>query len=179
MQNYTQTDPRWKNLTYDGVNTFGKTGCLVVSLANLSDKSPIDVASILKNNNLFTNGYINDSAKAAQVLGLEYNGVSQNKPDYDTIAETNYYSPGQHFFIVKVDGSIIDPLGLHSSYPIVNYRLFKSKGDIMLYDLFSTPDGAVYERLNNYALVHIPSPDFAVKYYGSDWLSKVTKVDDI
>jgi outer membrane murein-binding lipoprotein Lpp len=54
-----------------------------------------------------------------------------------------------------------------------------SQGDIMTYDLFSTPDGAVYERLNNYALVHIPNPDFAAKYYGADWASKVQKVDDI
>lgn len=49
----------------------------------------------------------------------------------------------------------------------------------MQYDLFGTPDGAVYERLNNYALVHLPNSDFAARYYGADWQSKVTKVDDI
>lgn len=47
----------------------------------------------------------------------------------------------------------------------------------MTYDLFRDPSGAVYERLNNYALVHIPDPGFLEKYYGKSPV--ITDVSDI
>jgi len=127
-----QCDPKWGSLTYDGKNTFCASGCFVCSLSMLCGKTPPETAKILKNNGLFTNGYLNDSVKAAQVLGLEYNGKSLTKPPYDTIAETNYFAPNvpQHFFIKKADNSQVDPLGKSIVYPIVSYRLFKRKDDM-------------------------------------------------
>ena len=136
-----QCDPRWGSLTYDGKNTFCKYGCMVCSLSMLCDKTPPETAKILKDNGLFTNGYLNDSVKAAQVLGLEYNGKSTIKPAYDTIAETNYFdnksttAVEQHFYIVKEDGSQVDPLGKSILYPVVSYRLFKRKDDMAWYQI--------------------------------------------
>jgi hypothetical protein len=69
------------------------------------------------------------SPLAATALDLEYNGVSYEKPDYDCICETSYFDPKtpQHFFILRKDGSINDPLGKNINYPIKSYRLFKAK----------------------------------------------------
>lgn len=149
MNDYLQCDPRWGSKTYDGVNTFCKFGCLVVSLSNLLKQSPIDVAKTLKDNGLFTNGYINDSQKAAQVLGLEYNGVSHSRPNYPTIAETNYFAPKnpQHFFVINPDGSQLDPLGKSIKYPIVSYRLFRRKEN-MAGQLYNDSNGNVWISYN-------------------------------
>lgn len=130
MKDYKQCDPVRSNLKYDGVNTFCKNGCFVCSLADMTDRDPVDVAATLRSNGLFTNGYINDSAKAASLLGLEYHGKTTVKPDYDCIGETNYFG-GQHFFVVQKNGNLIDSLGKGIYYPIVSYRLFK-RGDEMI-----------------------------------------------
>jgi hypothetical protein len=78
------------------------------------------------------------SDKAAWILGLQYFGISKEKPDYDTIAMTDFYDvPGtkrieQHFFIVLKDGTRFDPLGSSKviDYKIVEYRLFKRKEQV-------------------------------------------------
>jgi hypothetical protein len=129
MNHYLQTDPRWANLKYDGENTFARYGCFVTSLAMIADKLPTEVAKILKDNDLFTNGYINDSTKAASLLGLIYDGKSTSKPDYDCICETLYYG-GQHFFVLLKDGTQLDPLGKSIKYPIKTYRLFRKEENV-------------------------------------------------
>ena len=137
---YSQLDPRWANLKYDVVNTFKSYGCFVVALSMMLDKLPTETAKILKDNGLFTNGYINNIAKAAEVLGLEYNGKSQTKPSYDTIAWTNYYDNAstntieKHFFIVRVYNSLLDPLGKGIYYPIKEYYLFRG-GNMSWYSI--------------------------------------------
>ena len=130
MTDYKQTDPRWKNTIYQDKLTYGAFGCFITSLGNLVNLTPPETAAKLIAGGGLVGGLI-QSTKAAQILGLEYNGISQNKPNYDCIAETTYWDkPGtnqieQHFFIVKVDGKQQDPLGLKTNYPIKSYRLFK------------------------------------------------------
>jgi hypothetical protein len=138
MQDWKQCDPSIANLKYDGVNTFCKNGCFVCALADITNRTPNDVAWTLKSNGLFTDGYINDLAKAASVLGLEWHGKSTTKPNYACIAWTNYFDNAKtnaiekHFFVVKTDGSLVDPLGKGIYYPIKEYYLFKAKGENML-----------------------------------------------
>ena len=86
------------------------------------------------------------TGKAAQILGLDYFGISTTQPDYPCIALTDHFAPKYptHFFIINPDGSQIDPLGLNIKYHIVNYRLFKAKGDSM-----PTPSGFSNEQIKS------------------------------
>lgn len=132
MTYYSQKDPRWANEIYAAGLTFKAYGCFVTSLAMICDIEPPKVAEILRNNGCFdSQGYLN-SDKAAVALGLEYNGVSKTRPDYDCICETAYFAPKnpQHFFVLTKDG-VQDPLGLGINYPIKSYRLFKRIGEDM------------------------------------------------
>lgn len=132
MTYYSQKDPRWANIEYAPNCTYAKYGCFVTSLAMMCDRTPLEVGTLLR-----ANGCISDSGilkypnKVASLLGLEYLGESEIKPNFDCIADTYYYDKPttsyteQHFFVIKVDGSILDPLGLRTSYPIATYRLFR------------------------------------------------------
>ena len=133
MTDFKQTDPRWKDLIYQAGLTYGADACFLTSLGNLVNLDPVTTAQKLIAGGGLVNGNI-VSQVSADILGLEYNGTSNTKPDYDCIAMTDYFEAeykSEHFFIVKSDGSIQDPLGLNINYPIVNYRLFKAKGELM------------------------------------------------
>jgi hypothetical protein len=166
MTDYKQNSGPWANLIYDKDSKgnpliYKSDACFVTSLGNLVDKNPADTAELLRNGGGLVNGLI-QSEKAAQILGLEYLGTSKTKPNYATIAETGYFAPKspQHFFIVKEDGSILDPLGLHSSYPIVSYRLFKRK-ESMAGKLYENSSGQVWISYNGKRFYVEAPQDFA------------------
>ncbi|MGI6227477.1 MAG: hypothetical protein ACOYJ1_14610 [Peptococcales bacterium] len=112
---------------------------------------PPDQANEMLKNGGYTGGCLIDSEPAARILGLEYHGISKTKPSYDTIAETNYYKSSgvpQHFFIIKADGSQVDPLGKSIVYPIVSYRLFKGKDNMNGLKLWDN-NGQVWAEFDN------------------------------
>lgn len=179
MTTYSQKDPRWANLTYDGKSTFAKYGCFVVSLAMMCDKLPTEVADILNKNGLFKDGLLTDKDKAAKLLGLGYYGkltvdpkIPTPRPDYDCIAETNYWG-GQHFFIVKSDGSRIDPLASSKvkDYKVVSYRLFKKEEDMIPRELLTGELVSVKDT--GEVLWHVPNAEVFNKYLGQDAWSLV------
>jgi hypothetical protein len=129
MNYYKQTDFSDQLGTCN--TTIKRAGCFVTSLAMISGKTPPEVNNLLRDNGGFKNGCNMISDKAAEILGLEYNGKSSTLPEgYDpVIAETNYYKNSgtpQHFFVIS-GGKRYDPLGKNINYPIVSYRLFKKK----------------------------------------------------
>ena len=130
MTDFLQNDPKWKDLVYQSGLTYGDDACFIVSLGNLVNLDPPTCAAkLIAGGGLVDGNVVSD--KAAEILGLVYNGISTTKPSYDCIAMTNYYEAkyhSKHFFIVKADGSQQDPLGFNIKYPIVNYRLFEAKG---------------------------------------------------
>lgn len=130
MEHLLQCDSRWggKNLG-TCTDTICQSGCMITCLAMLCGKLPNEVNDILRDNGGYSNGCLVIAEKAAELLGLDYNGIIYTRPDYPCIAETNYFAPKvpQHFFIINPDGSILDPLGKNINYPIVSYRLFKGE----------------------------------------------------
>jgi hypothetical protein len=124
---------RWKKLGTCNV-TIGSDGCFGTCLGIFCDKRPDKVNDLLVKNGGYKDGCLVISAKAAKILGLEYNGKIYIKPDHDCIAVTNHYAPSypQHFFVLLESGKIIDPLNLFpkpkdNKYNIISYRLFKPK----------------------------------------------------
>lgn len=183
MTDYKQNSPEWKNLTYAPNRTYGAYGCFLTSLGNMVNLTPPECANKIKSC-ISSTGMLTNPQKIAELLGLEYNGISTTKPDYDCIAETTYWDKPstnqieQHFFIVKADGTQQDPLGLKTNYPIKTYRLFKGENMKPAFDLFGTPDGKVYFRTWN-GYEHIPNPEEAVIHFGSNWGDYVTKIDNL
>lgn len=136
MKNYSQNDPRWKNLRLGTSDTtFGKSGCFVTSLAMLADVEPTKANELFKTSGVYRNGcLIGDPQKAADVLRIGYEGKGDpTSPRGSTcIAETNHYAPitKQHFFVWIGDGNIIDPIDGKkklNNYKIVSFRLFRPK----------------------------------------------------
>ncbi len=151
MNFYKQCDPKWGSQKLGTCSdTICQSGCFLACLSMLSNKTP-DVANQILKGGGYTDGCLIDAIPAAQLLGLEYHGISKTKPSYDCVAETNYYkSKGvpQHFFIVKTDGSQVDPLGKSIVYPIVSYRLFKAKENMNGLKLFDN-NGQVWAVFDN------------------------------
>ena len=151
MNFYKQTDPRWGSLKLGTCSdTISQSGCFLACLSMLSNIPPDQANEMLKNGG-YTGGCLIDSEPAARILGLEYHGISKTKPSYDTIAETNYYKSSgvpQHFFIIKADGSQVDPLGKSIVYPIVSYRLFKAKENMNGLKLWDN-NGQVWAEFDN------------------------------
>ena len=134
MRTQIQTDSRWANEKIGHSNeTIKKSGCFLVSLANMCDKTPSETNKILTDNGLINSeGMLTDKIRIAQVLGLEYHGASSVQPNYPCIAETAHFASRgvpQHFYIINPDGSQIDPLGYSIKYKIVSYRLYKARKD--------------------------------------------------
>lgn len=174
MKDFKQNDNRWANQTFINGYTFKSYGCFLVSLADLCDIEPPQVADVLRNDGrINAAGYLQNPFKIAELLGLEYNGISTTQPDYPTIAETLYYDkastppPEQHFFVIFPDGSQYDPLGKNIKYPIESYRLFKAKESEVkvITDLTKSilirQDG----KAGVYAITPIPSPEALEKDY--------------
>ena len=136
---YSQKDKRWKRLKIEPAGLMlKKYGCYVVSIAMVLEKTPDIVLDILNKNKCFTDKGLLLNEKAAQVLDLNYFGVSKippkNKP---CITETNYFESNgipQHFFVYLGSAAdnlvvkIIDPLSgeeKDNPYHIVSYRLWE------------------------------------------------------
>lgn len=134
MRYFKQTDYSQK-LGYC-TDTIAQSGCFLCSLSMLANIDPLEANEKLKQKGYVQGCLIVDSL-AGESLGLEYNGNSNDQPDYPTIAETDYYSNvgvPQHFFVIFTDGTINDPLGgerVPNKYNIVKYHLFKGKEDDM------------------------------------------------
>jgi len=109
-------------------------GCFVTSLAMLDGRTPPEVNKLLTEQGGFQNGCLLIGSKAADILGLGYDGRVTKDPGTLCIAETNHYKYAgipQHFFVYE-NGKMADPLDQPSAwkdckYNIVSYRLFGSK----------------------------------------------------
>jgi len=131
----SQKNPAWKSIKLGKCNdTIGQSGCYITALGILADKTPPEVNQILKDNGGYTNGCLVNAARAAELLGLEYNGITKEYQNEVCIAETDHYKSSgvpQHFFVWLGRASrIIDTLtGLEmdNPYHIVSFRLFKPK----------------------------------------------------
>lgn len=130
---YSQKDPRWAgNKLGSCATTIGKDGCKVTCYAMFDGRSPEFINLTLSSNNGYHQGCLTVDELDCKILGLEYHGKSSSQPDYPCIAETDRFKPAQHFFVVREDGMILDPLDLNpgwkpNPYHIVSYRLIKPK----------------------------------------------------
>lgn len=136
MTIYKQTDYNDKLGTCS--DTIAQSGCFITCLAMLAEIPPPEVNRLLIDNRGYKSGCLVDSLRASEILKLPYYGISNNKPNYTCIAETNYYAPKvpQHFFIVTKEGKKIDPLGKNIDYPIVSYRLFRERETMKAQDVY-------------------------------------------
>lgn len=132
MKIYSQKDPAWAGQKLGTCsNTIGSDGCFLTCLSMLSEINPPTANKILRDQGGYSSGCMMNSAKAAPLLGLEYQGKVYKDPGFVCIAETDHYKNqgfAQHFFI-HVNGTMIDPLELkptwkNNKYHIVSYRLF-------------------------------------------------------
>ncbi|MFH2044405.1 MAG: hypothetical protein ABIK92_04590 [Pseudomonadota bacterium] len=139
MRAQSQKDNRWKNEKLGTCNdTIGASGCFITALSNLADKTPSEVNKLFKEKGGYSNGCMVNSDKAKEILGLQYFGKSTLiDPMFVCIAETDHYKKQgvpQHFFNIRKDGKIIDPLDLKpywkkNKYNIVSLRNFRAKDE--------------------------------------------------
>jgi len=95
--------------------------------------TPPEVNNLLRDNGGYSNGCLVNSDRAAELLGIEYNGKTTDYQTSVCIAETGDWG-GQHFFVWLGNGHIIDPLigyETTNNYNIKSFRLFKPKGGNM------------------------------------------------
>lgn len=129
MKLYSQVDPLWENdkLGTCGGETIGKSGCKITCYGMLCEKTPAEVNKKIT----YTSGCLTVDSVNSKELGLIYRGVVYKKPEVTCIAETDHYkSKGvpQHFFVIRKDGMIVDPLDYpcywkSNKYNVVSYRL--------------------------------------------------------
>jgi hypothetical protein len=135
---FSQRDPRWKNIKLGfGSTTIGSHGCFLTCLSMIVGKRPDEVNEILKKAGAYSRDLM-ISYKAAEALGLEYNGKETNiskMPQYSpSIKEVTMGKSSQHFVLRIIDKekkAIIDPWTGRREYinfyPFRSYRLFKKK----------------------------------------------------
>lgn len=130
---WSQRDPMYaEKYLGTGKQKFKDVACLLVSLSNLTKVPPLELNDMFTTTGVYSNGNMIDCAKAASRLWYTYKKQSNN-PKIRCIAETDAYkSKGvpQHFFMLKPDKSIIDPLDnppnfKKNPYHIVSYRIFE------------------------------------------------------
>jgi hypothetical protein len=136
---YSQRDPRWKDTKLGfGQTTIGSHGCFLTALSMVVKQPPNVVNAILRRASAFNQDLI-ISDKAAQALGLQYDGRDyniDNMPAYSPSIKEVDMSPApgkqQHFVLRVIRGEekyIIDPWTGEQRrinyYPFVSYRLFK------------------------------------------------------
>jgi hypothetical protein len=112
--------------------TFGSSGCKLISLASMYDLDPVELNQQFIKDGAYVNGCMLDDTLAAKSLGVEFDGKTTTMPTFMCIAETdNYASSGypQHFFVWIGQGNqIMDPITgtiKTNNYHIVSFRLFK------------------------------------------------------
>jgi hypothetical protein len=128
----------------DKLGTCGETiksaGCFLVSLSMLVDIDPTDANRLLSANGGYSGGCKDmiNSVNAAEILELDFMGISFKDPKRSCIAETDHFKEKgtpQHFFVWLGNGLINDPLlpygNTVNNYNIVSYRLFSRKDETM------------------------------------------------
>ena len=130
--NYSQLDPRWKNLTYDGKHKFSRYGCFVCTLSDIVGTEPPQTALKLAYNGCFDAEGRMYSICAKNALELDFSGSTSSLTTAKqfnewVIAETLHYG-SQHFYLLNtITGEQYDPLGASIIYKIKSFRLFKNK----------------------------------------------------
>jgi hypothetical protein len=126
MRQQSQRDNAWKNVKLGTSNyTLGSQGCVVTSLANMIDRTPVEVNQILRYNNGFKNGCLIIWQRAADLLGLRYDSNNGALKFFPCLGETMITANQQHFFIMLDPVTIIDPLDGRikvNPYKIRSYR---------------------------------------------------------
>jgi hypothetical protein len=112
--------------------TFGNDACFLISFCNLlSILGVAELDPLEFNKKAYKSGCMANAAYWASLYNLTYLKTT-SKPLKVCIAETNYWKAvaPQHFFVLRPDGMIIDPLDLkpvwkkNTRYGIVSYRIF-------------------------------------------------------
>lgn len=156
MKYYSQKDPNWKNIKVGfGNQNCYSVGCFLCSLSMMAEIEPPKVNELLKEKGGYSGNLI-ISEKAAEALGLEYNGVYSN-PVFPCIMETDHYkSKGvpQHFVVMTDEKHILDPLDYpveekKNPYHIVSYRLFNQPNQNNMYDVKSDLKNAIQKITGN------------------------------
>lgn len=132
MRYFSQHDPKFKKIKLGTSNdTVFNSGCALVSISNITDNDPEFLNNFFVTTGVFSNGNMIDFSKAASRLGYTYK-KQLNNPKIKCVAETAHFKSkgvSQHFFLLKPDNSIIDPLDYpiefkKNPYKIVSYRIF-------------------------------------------------------
>ena len=127
------TEP-WGSLSICKGYSMARYGCLITSLAMLSNKTPTAVLKLLQAYDGLFNGRLVIHSIASNVLGLKFSGSSKSgvKPKYPTIMETDNFKAlgfGQHFVVWLGSADlIIDPLDgkiKTNPYQITGWRLYR------------------------------------------------------
>ena len=145
MQRYSQKNKGYEKIKLGTcTKTMRSHGCFAVTLGNMASIDPIEVNRLLTTQGGYSQGCLMNSEKAAQILGLIYEGKTKTKPRFICVAETDHYKQSgykQHFFVFAPQGTvsdlgdyILDPLDdpysiawKPNKYNIVSYRLFREK----------------------------------------------------
>lgn len=151
MKHYRQYDYT-EHLGVCGNETIRSAGCFVTSLANLCGKLPPEVNLILGKGGCFTScNMLIYKEKASKLLGIEYDGITNKKPNYICIAETKDTKAPQHFFVYNPEtDEMNDPISSvrgweDNKYNIVSYRLFKEREGVKM----SKEDYKIIDELKN------------------------------
>ncbi len=127
---YSQKDPAYDRKTLGNSNlTVHGYGCFLVSMANLFQRSPVELLSVP--NGITPDGLLNASV-IAKYCGGAYTGQFDSGLGWQ-IAQTDHYAPQgfpTHFFLVNQQTKEqVDPLDFPAkveplTYHIVNVRVF-------------------------------------------------------
>lgn len=115
------------------------SGCAITTCCNLFpriidfDMTPPELNDFCKKNGVYVSGCALVMPTLSSKLGMEYKKTT-NKPDVVCMAETDHwksYGVPQHFFMLKPDNSIIDPLDTNpdwkkNPYNVVSYRVYNA-----------------------------------------------------
>lgn len=133
MQLYSQRDPAYdRKLIGKSKLTIHGYGCLLVSMANLYQRPPLEIMTIP---GAFTTEGLAVTGTIARACGGESLPATATPPRGWCIAMTNKYASvgvPTHFFLVNAQlGLQVDPLDFPAipepiSYPIVEYRPFSN-----------------------------------------------------
>jgi len=142
MNRYSQRTSGYQNIKLGTSSryTLWSDGCFCCSLSMLSYSNPVETNRLLREQGGYTNQCLINSAKSAQILGLEYHGRTTVKPPFICIAEVKL-SGHQHFIVFAPAGTVdqyndlvLDPwdkpdkIGWKKNpYKVVSYRLFNEK----------------------------------------------------
>jgi hypothetical protein len=141
----SQKNPNWaeKFLGTSRTIKFKNAACFLTSFCNLGIINnwftflPNAMNDLFIKNELWVNQCNINLQKIADFFGLHYEEV-YNAPNITCIAETDHFSPSQHFFVWRPeDCNIIDPLDIFptwkkNNYHIVSYRILTKNAQMQI-----------------------------------------------